>query len=71
MLPQSQWIPFRVHLKLRKIEALLEGPEFLELRTTSREIHFYVETGDVLEDGFSRVLPYLCGGSGFLDSGIS
>jgi hypothetical protein len=45
--------------KLRKIEALLEGPEFQELRTTSREIHFYVETGDVLEDGFSRVLPYL------------
>jgi hypothetical protein len=46
--------------KLVKIEALLERPKFQALRKTSRQIHFYVETGDILEEGFpSRVLPYL------------
>jgi hypothetical protein len=45
--------------KLLQIEALLQRPQFRALRDTSRRIHFYVETGDVLEDGFSRVLPYL------------
>jgi hypothetical protein len=45
--------------KLVKIEALLERPRFRGLRTTSQQIHFYVETGDALEKGFSRVLPYL------------
>lgn len=45
--------------KLVAIEALLECPEFRDLQKTSRQIHFYVETGDKLEKGFSRVLPYL------------
>ena len=45
--------------KLVQIEALLERPKFQVLRTTSAQIHFYVETGDILEGGFSRVLPYL------------
>jgi hypothetical protein len=43
--------------KLVKIEALLKRPEFQKLRKTSRQIHFYVETGDILEEGFSQVLP--------------
>jgi hypothetical protein len=46
--------------KLLKIEAVLEHPKFENLRDTSRQIHFYVETSDILEEGFkSRVLPYL------------
>jgi hypothetical protein len=55
--------------KMLKIEAFLKCPEFQELRDTSRQIHFYVETKDILEKdvetkeilekGFSRVLPYL------------
>jgi hypothetical protein len=45
--------------KLLKIEASLKDPEFHELRDTSRQIHFYVETKDILDPGFSRVLPYL------------
>jgi hypothetical protein len=43
--------------KLVKIEALLKRPEFQKLRKTSRQIHFYVETEDILEEGFSQVLP--------------
>ena len=45
--------------KLLKIEAFLNDPEFQVLRDTSRQIHFYVETGDTLNEDFSRVLPYL------------
>jgi hypothetical protein len=47
--------------KLVQIEALLERPRFQVLQKTSRQIHFYVETSDILEEeGFrSRVLPYL------------
>jgi hypothetical protein len=46
--------------KLLKIETVLEHPKFEKLRDTSRQIHFYVETSDILEEGFeSRVLPYL------------
>jgi hypothetical protein len=45
--------------KLVAIEALLQNPKFQALRTTSRQMHFYVETRDILEEGFSRVLPYL------------
>jgi hypothetical protein len=45
--------------KLMKIEHQLEDPEFRVLRDISRQIHFYVETGDILNENFSRVLPYL------------
>jgi hypothetical protein len=45
--------------KLELIEALLERPKFQELRTTSQQIHFYVETGDIPERFKPRVLPYL------------
>ena len=45
--------------KLVALEALLRQSKFRALRATSRHIHFYVETSDVLEEGFSRVLPYL------------
>lgn len=45
--------------KLDQIEALLERPKFQELRVTSRQIHFYVETKDILNESFSRVIPYL------------
>jgi hypothetical protein len=47
---------------LRKINRFLQLPEYHELKQTSRRIHFYVETGDKLEEGRtvpSRVLPYL------------
>lgn len=45
--------------KLVKIEDALKRPEFRDLRDTSLQMHFYVETEDTLENGFSRVLPYL------------
>jgi hypothetical protein len=47
--------------KLRKINRFLKFPEHRELTQTSRQIHFFVETQDKLEEGFlkSRVLPYL------------
>ena len=45
--------------KLMKIERQLEHPEFQALRNISRQIHFYVETEDILKKNFSRVLPYL------------
>jgi hypothetical protein len=57
--------------KLELIEAILERPKFQELRTISQQIHFYVETkdilkkdfsfetGDTLNNDFSQVLPYL------------
>jgi hypothetical protein len=45
--------------KLLKLNALLEHPSFQTLRDTSRNMHFYIETRDVLDAGFSRVLPYL------------
>ena len=54
---EGRW---KEHSKLLKIEAVLEHPKFENLRDTSRQIHFYVETSDILEEGFkSRVLPYL------------
>jgi hypothetical protein len=45
--------------KLLKIETVLKHPKFEELRDTSRQIHFYVETSDLEEGLESRVLPYL------------
>jgi hypothetical protein len=45
--------------KLAKLNALLENATFKVLQDTSRRIHFYVETEDLVEQGCSRVLPYL------------
>jgi hypothetical protein len=45
--------------KLVALEALLRQSKFRALRATSRHMHFYVETSDILEEGFSRVPPYL------------
>ena len=51
---------WKEHSKLLKIEDVLEHPKFENLRDTSKQIHFYVETSDILEEGSkSRVLPYL------------
>jgi hypothetical protein len=51
---------WKEHSKLLKIEDVLEHPKFENLRDTPKQIHFYVETRDILEEGSkSRVLPYL------------
>jgi hypothetical protein len=51
---------WKEHSKLLKIEDVLEHPKFENLRDTSKRIHFYVETSDILEEGSkSGVLPYL------------
>lgn len=46
---------------LRKINRLLQLPEYRELTQTSRRIHFFVETRDKVDEGMlkSQVLPYL------------
>ncbi len=45
--------------KLVALAALLRNATFSALQDISRDMHFYVETSDVMEKGFSRVLPYL------------
>jgi hypothetical protein len=49
---------WKEHSKLLKIEDVLEHPKFENLRDTSKQIHFYVETSDILEEGSkSRCCP--------------